>query len=150
MNCIGLVKSHSDSPLSPELSKQIYKVVFAIIPFPISTVATAKLSILCFYRRIFPTTTFHRCSLMIGIGVVIYWITSVLGILLNCIPIRSNWESTDRKRCINITAFFLTLELFNCLLDVAMLALALRMVQGLQMPKKQKLAVAGIFLLGSL
>ncbi len=118
-------------------------------PFAISTVATAKLSILCLYRRIFSTPSFRINSLIIGLFVVAYWITSMLGMLLQCIPVQGIWQKTPSSKCIDSNAFFLGLELLNCILDVAMLCLALKVIRGLQVPMKQKIALAMVFLLGS-
>ena len=128
----------------------VAKAEYSSSPFSISTAATAKISVLCLYRRIFPTPSFRRKSLIVGVGVICYWITSVTVSIFGCRPIRAAWETTPHSFCVNTLAFFLALELYNCLLDVAILSLPVREVRKLQMPLKQKVAVATIFLLGGL
>ena len=128
----------------------VAKTEYSSTPFSISTVATAKISVLCLYRRIFPTPTFRRKSLVVGIGVMVYWVTSLTASVFGCRPIRAAWESTPHSFCVNVRAWFLALELYNCLLDIAILSLPIREVRKLQMPIKQKVAVAAIFLLGGL
>ena len=50
----------------------------------------------------------------------------------------------------NIALFFLLLEIFNCSLDIILLWLPLRVIRGLQMRSREKIAVGIIFLLGGL
>lgn len=124
--------------------------MYAATPLFVTTVATSKISVLCLYRRIFPIQSFRRYSLIVGIGVVIYWLICVPGNLFVCTPVQAYWEEGSSNKCMNGAAFFLALELFNCLLDVIMLSLPIRVVRGLQMPLRQKIAVATVFLLGGL
>lgn len=120
-------------------------------PIIVSTVATAKLSILSLYRRIFfVTETFRRDSLIIGMVVLGCWIASVLGSLLGCSPVSGGWRVDVQSNCIDFAAFFLGLELVNCILDLAILWLPLRIISGLQMPLKRKLELAIVFTMGSL
>ena len=122
---------------------------YASTPFAISTVATAKLSILSLYRRLFSTHFFQLASLIVGVFVIIYWIISVLGFIFLCIPIQAAWQKTPGSKCVDDGAFFLGLELLNCVLDLTMLWLALKVVRGLQLQLKQKIGLAMIFMLGS-
>lgn len=53
--------------------------------------------------------------------------------------------STDR--CISSQAFYTGLTASNLILDLAILALSLHMVMGLQVPTQQQICLAGIFAL---
>lgn len=118
--------------------------MYVAMPFSITAIATAKISVLCLYRRIFTTQSFRQSSLMVGVGVVAYWVASVVCVLLQCVPIRKNWQPELQARCINTAALFLGLELF------IMLFLPLRVIRDLHMPLKQRLQLGVIFLLGGL
>ena len=126
------------------------QLVFAMLPLSISAVAMSKLSILCLYRRIFTTLWFRRHSVIVGIGILSYWIASILGFALACEPFQAIWKTDIPISCIDTAAFFLGLELVNCILDIAILSLPLRVLRELQMPTKKKIALGLIFALGSL
>ena len=110
----------------------------------------SKISILCLYRRIFTTESFRLHSLIVGLGVLSYWIASVLGFLLMCRPIRAIWKTNIPISCIDTAALFLGLELFNCIMDIAILCLPLQVLWKLQMSTEKKGALAIMFTLGSL
>ena len=116
----------------------------------ISTTATAKISLLCLYHRIFATQSFRRKNLIVGLAVSGYWIAAVFGSIFQCAPVSGVWNKTAPSKCIDFAAFFLGLELVNCLLDVAMIILPLGMIQDLHMPLKKRIQLGIIFMLGGL
>ena len=73
-----------------------------------------------------------------------------MGSTLRCIPVRAIWEITLPARCIDFAAFFLGLELFNCILDVIMLSLPVGVIRDLHLPVMQRVQLSMIFLLGGL
>lgn len=142
------------SPALLPLLEKLAKVLYVAAAFTISTTATAKLSILCLYRRVFSTSSFRRNSLVVGLMVVAYWLAAVLGTILKCLPIDANWKSrvqiSGGVSCINFAALFLGLELANCVLDIVIICLPWRVIRHLQMPTRQKYQLAFIFFLGGL
>ena len=131
-------------------SLTLEQLLYVSTPFSITATATAKISLLCLYRRVFSTPSFRRNSLIVGLFVVAYWLASVIGALLQCIPVQVAWEKLSHGRCINFAAFFLGLELSNCLLDVIIFGLALQVIRDLHISTRQRIQLALIFLLGGL
>lgn len=60
------------------------------------------------------------------------------------------WDPTVPGHCYNFNSFFLAMELMNLFLDVAILALPIKMILGLQLPTRKKVVIGCIFLLGGL
>lgn len=85
-----------------------------------------------------------------GLGIIAYWLITMLGFFFQCTPIEHAWKLYYQADCINLALFFLILEICNCSLDIALLCLPLRVIRGLQMPFREKIAVGMIFLLGGL
>lgn len=126
------------------------QILFISLPFSVATTATAKISILCLYRRLFSTQSFRRNSFVVGIFVVCYWIAATVGASLQCQPVHAAWDIAVPAKCINFAAFFLGTELFNCVLDVVMLCLPIGVIRNLHLPRRQKFQLAIIFLMGGL
>lgn len=133
----------------PELTKA-FKIQYIVIPLSITTTACAKISILCLYRRIFPTASFKARSLVLLLLVIAYWISAAVGSIAQCIPARAAYDKLVPGKCINFAAFFLGEELFNCLLDIIILCLPLTVIRKLHMPRQRKIQLGLIFLLGAL
>lgn len=116
----------------------------------VSATATAKISILCLYRRIFTTQSFRRSTAIVGLFVLAYWTTSTFGGILQCIPIQASYRKELAGKRINFTAFVLSLELVNFLLDVVIILLPCKELQSLQLPRRRKIELSIIFVLGGL
>ena len=142
------------SPASLSTFEKMLKLLYVATAFSIGTTATAKLSILCLYRRVFSTPSFRRNNLIVGLMVIAYWVASTIGAILQCLPIDANWnirvKTSGKLKCINFAAFFLGLELSNCVLDIVIICLPLRVIRNLQMPIRQRYQLALVFFLGGL
>ncbi|KAK4164704.1 hypothetical protein QBC43DRAFT_300171 [Cladorrhinum sp. PSN259] len=114
-----------------------------------ATFYLAKISILLLYRRIFATPEFRRtCLIMIGISTA-YFVAAQVTNLCACIPIDLFWNRTNKGgRCLNFNLFSFIIGLIEIVLDIAILTLPIRAVLSLQMPRKTKVMVSGVFLLG--
>jgi len=76
-------------------------------------------------------------------------IAGFVAVLLYCIPMQSFWNFTQ-GRCFNFSTFFLTMETIGLVIDVIILALPLRAIANLQLPRDKRIVLGGIFLLGGL
>ncbi|KAI9672329.1 MAG: hypothetical protein M1817_003351 [Caeruleum heppii] len=120
-----------------------YEILYTI------TMASIKLSILLFYRRIFPTRKFSYALYAVGLFVTLWCIATTLVAAFQCTPIAGMWDPTLKLRCINVPAFFIGTAALNIFSDFVILALPVRQIMvHLQLPKMQKVALSGIFLLG--
>ncbi|KAF9894160.1 hypothetical protein FE257_009133 [Aspergillus nanangensis] len=126
------------------------KIIFAYVVLYATTVPMVKLSVLLLYRRIFRLTwTLYFCAFL-SIG---YTIAVVTTISLACVPTTFFWtqwvDPLSGGHCrINLYQFYLWNGVANLFTDVIILCLPMPIVWSLQMPKGQKWAISGIFLLG--
>ena len=128
------------------------QIIFAYVILYATTVPMVKLSVLLLYRRIFRLTwTLYFCAFL-SIG---YTISVATTISLACVPSSFFWTQwvypLSGGHCrINLYQFYLWNGVANLFTDVIILCLPMPIVWGLQMPKAQKWAISGIFLLGGL
>lgn len=108
-----------------------------------------KISIICFYRRIFPMRTFQWATF--GINTLIgLWGTAIfLVCALQCRPLRAYWDKSIDGHCFDSTKFIIVNQVFNVIIDFVILALPIPMIWGLQRAWQDKFALNGVFALGA-
>ena len=113
-----------------------------------TTLTSAKASVLMLYRRLFPLrTTWFRIAWWANIiFVTAYYVAFITHLLARCRPLTRLWS--HQHRCDSSLFSGEMFGAFNAAIDLTILVLPIRMVWGLHLPKKQKVAVCGIFLLG--
>ncbi|KAF5861297.1 hypothetical protein ETB97_000413 [Aspergillus alliaceus] len=125
-------------------------IIFAYVVLYATTVPMVKLSVLLLYRRVFRLTwTLYFCAFL-SIG---YAISVSTTISLACVPTSFFWTQwvypLSGGHCrINLYLFYLWNGVANLFTDVIILCLPMPIVWSLQMPRGQKWAISGIFLLG--
>ncbi|EFX05376.1 integral membrane protein [Grosmannia clavigera kw1407] len=111
---------------------------------------TIKAAILLMYRRIFPTRLMEIGGWCIGAITIAFWLAGILVSVFQCRPIRKTWDPfMEGGTCLNKYQFFLGSSISNIITDAFMLILPVLEVLRLQIRFGQKIAIAGIFLLGS-
>ena len=114
-------------------------------------IATSKLSILSMYLRIFVERPHRVVSYLIGAVVAAAAIACVITSLASCRPFSARWDLAQFKSsCINSVRFWMGMSVINIATDLVMLVLPMPAIWQLQLPRSQKTALTGIFLLGSL
>ncbi len=80
--------------------------------------------------------------------IIVYFVAITIEICLQCLPqsVDTLWDS--KHPCYPSQPPQMVFGILNAVLDLTLLLLPVRMVWGLHMPRKQKIAVSGIFLLG--
>ncbi|KAL9622698.1 MAG: hypothetical protein Q9160_003008 [Pyrenula sp. 1 TL-2023] len=74
---------------------------------------------------------------------------NVLVCIFQCWPLNAAWDNAiTQKKCININAFYLANSGTNIATDLLAYLLPMKLVKNLQIPKKQKIAVAFMLCLG--
>ncbi len=116
------------------------------------TITIVKLSILLLYRRIFITQGFQRTTIYVGLICLAWFFIAIFVDLFQCSPFKAAFdvELLFTDQCIDLQAFYWGITAANLALDVILLYLPLHMVWGLQLPKRHKIALSGIFMLGGL
>ena len=85
-------------------------------------------------------------------AVVLAWsIGSIASTIWQCVPIEASWNNTiTDKVCVNSDASWYQYGIINIVTDVMILALPIRPILKLQLHKREKLALLGVFALGAL
>lgn len=113
-------------------------------------VTCVKLSILCFYRRIFTTPAFRLASsVMLGLSVA-WFIAIEIASICTCIPIDHFWDLAKPGKCINYNNFFLSYSIIEIVIDLIILVMPLPSIWSLQLSRRNKWVVTAIFSVGIL
>ncbi|KAI1281240.1 hypothetical protein F5Y07DRAFT_290810 [Xylaria sp. FL0933] len=113
--------------------------------------ALVKTSILLFLQRLFGQRPGVRRFILwmnganIGMMIAVFFAT-----VLQCIPINKTWELSLQGTCIDRRILFTISSSFNIVTDMLMLALPLRIFINLKIPRRTKIALMFVFLLGFL
>ncbi|KAI3328677.1 hypothetical protein F4824DRAFT_482649 [Ustulina deusta] len=131
--------------LQTEFATQLLSVV---------SLASTKLSIVLFYRRIFRGNLFSIISLILLVVISAWGISFFFATLLECIPTSQAWESLygtpeHDKYCYQYLPMFKATAISNMIVDIGILSVPIPIVWKLKIPTKQKIAVSVIFLLGA-
>ncbi|KAJ5698653.1 hypothetical protein N7462_000658 [Penicillium macrosclerotiorum] len=108
-----------------------------------------KISIICFYRRVFSTPKFQKITF--GLNCLIgAWGTGIfLACAGQCRPLRAYWDHSVEGHCFDANLFFIVNQAFNVLMDFVILILPIPMIWGLHRAWQDKLALNGVFALGA-
>ncbi|PQE12141.1 integral membrane protein [Rutstroemia sp. NJR-2017a BVV2] len=108
-----------------------------------------KLSVLCFYRRIFTITPSLKLAIWTtSVVVILYWIVAMIVIIIQCHPIPHYWNSSIPGTCVEEFKFILGLAIPNLVLDFVVLLLPVIPLWRLQMDHRQKMGLLVVFILG--
>ncbi|KAL8916463.1 MAG: hypothetical protein Q9208_008495 [Pyrenodesmia sp. 3 TL-2023] len=142
-----VVISYDDYFIIAGLIQFAFKFLWAV------AMTCIKLSILLFYRRLFPRQstsarwrTFHwaLCSASVGLAII-----TIFGTAFQCTPIPYLWDRTvPGGRCIDYSVFARFTNVGNMLTDILILAMPVSIVWSLHLDTHKKLGVCAMFLLG--
>ncbi|KAJ4152980.1 hypothetical protein LMH87_009495 [Akanthomyces muscarius] len=107
-----------------------------------------RLSIVCFYRRLFTTRTFQRVSTAIMWIIGLWGAAIFLVCALQCRPLAGYWDKSIKAQCIDGNQFFIVNQIFNVIMDFVLLALPLPIILRLNRSWADRFALAGVFALG--
>ncbi|MCJ1245199.1 hypothetical protein MMC30_002400 [Trapelia coarctata] len=140
---IGQVVGDMSLETIADFQKHIYFI--AIVTH--LAIGVIKLSVLSFYKSIFVTPKF-RFAANITMGVVWAWIlSSFLGQVFSAWPISDFWN-VDGDYDMDYFAFITAFAAMDITLDLVILCLPLTVIRSLNMNKKRKILLAGVFWLG--
>ena len=111
-----------------------------------------KFSILLLYHRLFGINRWFRTALCVaGALTIMWWIAAFLDSMFECVPLQAIWDKSIRDpKCQDVRASALGTGIANMILDIMFLTLPLPMIWKLQVTKRIKVSLTGIFLLGAL
>ncbi|KAL3449033.1 hypothetical protein BJX65DRAFT_54514 [Aspergillus insuetus] len=144
---IGGNGSHK-ADLNEETMKNFYKI-FLANEFTYFILSPAiKISIVCFYRRVFTVKPFQWASFAINTLIAAWGAAIFLACALQCRPLKSYWDHTIPGTCFDSNKFIIVNQAFNVIMDFVILALPIPMIWNLQRAWQDKLALNGVFALG--
>ncbi|KAI7490449.1 hypothetical protein KC351_g612 [Hortaea werneckii] len=114
------------------------------------TVSVTKASILMQYLRIFsnPRVRILCYCLLVALLPAVLW--AVLGGTLLCRPVSKLWDPAVKAgRCMSAEKYWLSVAGLDIGLGVLVLVLPLPGIWGLRLPRRQKVALVVVFLLGT-
>ncbi|MCJ1469421.1 hypothetical protein MMC07_008054 [Pseudocyphellaria aurata] len=108
-----------------------------------------KISLLSLYLRIF-LGKFFKGLCYASLAIVIGWtVGSVFATIFQCVPISAFWDKSVVARCTDSDAFWYAYGILNILTDAIILGLPIHEVMKLQLPRREKLGLLLVFLLGA-
>ena len=112
---------------------------------------TVKASLLFQYQRIFVARP-YRIAAWVLMGIIwVGGITLILVCCFSCKPVAFFWDaSLEKGTCFNMQPLWYTISGFQLATDFAVLALPIPVLVKLQLPRKQKITLVFVFLLGGL
>ncbi|KAI0596914.1 hypothetical protein F4775DRAFT_562414 [Biscogniauxia sp. FL1348] len=110
----------------------------------------AKLSILSFYLRLSPQTSFIWAVRAALACIVVYTVGLLFGTLFACTPMHKAWDvNVTGGHCVNPAGRFIATAVLNLVSDLVILCLPLPIVYKLQVSKAQKFGLLVVFTLAS-
>ncbi|KAK4123856.1 hypothetical protein N657DRAFT_690511 [Parathielavia appendiculata] len=128
----------------------IWSYVVQILYNPI--LALVKTSVLIFLTRLFGQKDWVRRFLFwLNVANISQMIAVFFAVVLQCTPVQSNWDPTiSSAHCIDRRVLFISTAAINIATDLLILGLPLWIFSSLQIPKRAKIALLVVFLLGFL
>jgi hypothetical protein len=138
---------------TPTQQIRFAKIVFAIQLLYLASVSSVKISLLLFYKRVFPGKRFgYIVTVTLGLS-GIWFLAFFFAQLFETWPISASWTLNPNGSyawAINEQSMNLWLCGTDILVDVFLLLLPVPVITSLRMSRKDKLAFLGIFSLGLL
>ncbi|KAJ5404202.1 hypothetical protein N7509_004073 [Penicillium cosmopolitanum] len=108
-----------------------------------------KISLICFYRRVFTTPKFQQFTFGLNCLIGAWGLGIFLACAGQCIPLRAYWDHSVPGKCFDANVFFIVNQAFNIVMDFVILILPIPMIWGLHRSWQDKLALNGVFALGA-
>ena len=126
---------------------------YATESFYLAIIALTKISVLCFYLRVFPNQGFRRLNYLVMAWVAASSVILIFLQIFQCIPLNYSWEGWKDEqgrahKCLHINALAFTAAGFSIAQDLVILVLPLPLLARLQTVWRVKLGVMFMFSLG--
>jgi hypothetical protein len=89
------------------------------------------------------------CWVLLGI-IMVYTTWTLFGSIFACVPVKAFWTQDRSARCINQFAMWFVNAAINIATDFAIIILPLPVIKSLNLPRRQKQGLIGIFAIGGL
>lgn len=113
-------------------------------------ISIVKFSLLFLLHRTFPRKHVRYELCVTGSVISLYTLVQIVCVIVQCMPFTSLWNPTVPAHCINLDHVVFVCSVFNIATDVAILVIPMPELWNLGIPRKQKLQITSLFLLGGL
>ncbi len=113
-------------------------------------VCLVKISVLLQYRRIFAGPVMQRLTLIALVFMTLWAVTLAFLLTLTCMPVAKFWDSSIEGRCLDNLTIWYIMASVNLITDFGIFSMPLPVIKKLQLPKRQKILLMGVFGLGFL
>lgn len=121
----------------------------SIVVYNVAT-CILKISILLQVRRIFQNPLMQKIT-FVGLMFETAWAVTLSVLLpLVCVPVSAFWDTSVPGRCLDQLAIWYVMASVNLVTDFVVFSLPLPVVRSLQLPRRQKIMLMGVFCLGFL
>jgi hypothetical protein len=131
--------------------QRLIEIFFVIQVFYATSISLAKLSIVVLYLRVFPTQLLHNICFATSGLIVIMWVASIIAIISEAIQTKgASAVEFHEDEWMTYVDYHLAASIINAVTDVILCISPLPIVIKLQMSKRDKTIVSGLFGLGFL
>ena len=109
-----------------------------------------KLSILTFYMKFSAHRRIQNVLYLVMFITVGYNLSGILCLFYLCTPIRRYWDFSVEGKCLDLNGYFIANSAMNVATDVILLILPIWLLKPLRVPKRQKIGVTIVLMMGSL
>ncbi|KAF2152829.1 hypothetical protein K461DRAFT_211914, partial [Myriangium duriaei CBS 260.36] len=136
------------SDLEPEQIQNFTKWLWVTLWTYNGALSCTKFSLLFQYRRIF-TTPWFQMAVKVLLGLMtVYSLWTFFGCIFFCFPISEFWTHSGNGKCLSTWPVFLGNSFINIALDLAIIMCPMPVLNSLNLPRKQKTILMGLFAVG--
>lgn len=121
-----------------------------MVPIYNSSLISTKASILFQYLRVFTMKKMRIACYCLIAFLFTYGAWAILSAWLNCIPVAKFWDDSIPGHCLNKKALWFSNSAIHILTDIMIIVYPMPVLKSLNLPRRQKIALMGIFSLGGL
>jgi hypothetical protein len=111
-----------------------------------TAVTLTKASIIASYLRVLPTPIFRQLMYATAALITAMWICSVLVTIFQCDPVAGAWDfMLQKKKCLNILAFFYVAGSINILTDLILCTAPLPLFWRLEISLRERIILCMLF-----
>ncbi|KAI1249501.1 hypothetical protein MGN70_009114 [Eutypa lata] len=130
------------------LISAFFSVVFILHCLFVICMLLIKLSVLCFYLRVFVQHWLISLCKVLAFVFVCWSITNLVALLNICKPLKTFWGRPQKRQCRNEDSVNICICVFSVFSDIALIILPMPTVWRLEMKRRHKIKVAATLSLG--
>lgn len=129
----------------------VLQALWGTIPLYNLALILCKISIAIQYYRVFRTPAVQRMLKGIFAFLIVYGLWTIIGNILTCVPVQKYWDFTVTDGvCLDRNAITFVNAGMNIVTDLTLLAIPILLLRRLQITRRQKYILMGVFACGGL